>query len=1200
RDYVLFTADGLRVEDPFPIRDAVTLNATVFAVGNAHGEGIIIRDGFVTSRTPERRDGEWHWIRYSAAASPGNSGGPLVDEDGAVIGIVTARSENENLNYALPISEMYPLTTNAAYIRFDYTYRLPMFDGTFRDRLEFTVALPRPLGDLRRWARAQGEDALSASLDGLLAKYHDTIFPNDSGDQEAVLRSNPTTSFPSIVAERDDSTWDVRRPSEIHRVAAGNGGTLRHGQLFEDRFWILEDFSPQVTHRFFEEPHTLLDTILSGYSLTRNIASERIRMTTLGEPQYRRWIADRWTRRWLTLIWDIPFADYALVMVALPTPDGAAGIFRAVSYANASAFRQDFVAMADFMHVPYTGTFAAWTDFLSYPERLPSRLRDLAFSYAVDGAAHISLDGFDLRFDATVQAISDDSRLMPSPSFQVQNDAGVWDVSRLYVYESTEDTGRLSLVKRFAPHDNADDGSRERWNDILSRRHPYTGRRFVSDGDTYIFEPLTGRTNDDSAAEPSFLWTVGQRFDGEVADAETTGRFSRLRSGIELRRITSSTTERADGMTMYQAIAMGRRDEVGRLIKSGVRFDTEDDRGRSPLLVAIELNREGIARDIIAAGADINHRDNQRNNALLLALQHEHSRAFVHLLVDLGAEGSVANEHGRTPLMESLRRGRPSIARRLLDNGVPIDERDAAGLTALYYAADNGHNDIARRLIAAGADLAVGEQSGASVLAVAFRGASDEVVNMLLDRGAPINENIGSTGWTTLMWALRFGNEEAAWPVARETEHVDAVSDDGWSALHLAIRYEKPHIAEHLIERGVHVGGVTDHGATPLILAAELAPVEVVRSLIEHDAVLDRRNGDGENALMVATRRGRTDVVEYLLSAGSSLSLETDAGWSVTDLALRYGNDEICHRLLDAGAPVRSRHPGGGHNQMMMALRYRDPAVSRRLSEMGASSDLVTSKDGFTELMHAAFYQPESVEMLLNGRPTNLNAQANDGRTALHMAVARRHPSAVLALIRAGADVTITDGSGATPWDVAGKSSPVIRGILASALGDAYESSVQAISIDFEDTDDLELFDSSIGARLRGGRERFSEYGLSTVESYSGLNSLGLSADGATSRWYWLRIPLETDANRITVTYAVKGDGIVQEGQQYDNCYVGFVYTDGEDKRFQVNQYDGTFEWQFDSETIHIGETNPDEIDFAVFLTKTGNFWIDDIVILYE
>src|ERR1700690_154058 len=105
-DMVVFSL----IDDPnpkgFEVNRAPKLDDTVLAVGNALGEGVVIRDGLFTSETPEEQDGNWKWIRFSAAASPGNSGGPLLDSSGNAIGIVLRKSQNENLNYSLPIGRV--------------------------------------------------------------------------------------------------------------------------------------------------------------------------------------------------------------------------------------------------------------------------------------------------------------------------------------------------------------------------------------------------------------------------------------------------------------------------------------------------------------------------------------------------------------------------------------------------------------------------------------------------------------------------------------------------------------------------------------------------------------------------------------------------------------------------------------------------------------------------------------------------------------------------------------------------------------------------------------------------------------------------------------------------------------------------------------------------------------------------------------
>jgi serine protease Do len=105
-DYVVFTVNDSPRVNALDTHDRPALNDPVFAVGNAYGEGIVIRDGLYTSDTPEEREGRWKWLRFSAAASPGNSGGPLVDKRGRVIGVVLRKSPNENLNFAVAIDQV--------------------------------------------------------------------------------------------------------------------------------------------------------------------------------------------------------------------------------------------------------------------------------------------------------------------------------------------------------------------------------------------------------------------------------------------------------------------------------------------------------------------------------------------------------------------------------------------------------------------------------------------------------------------------------------------------------------------------------------------------------------------------------------------------------------------------------------------------------------------------------------------------------------------------------------------------------------------------------------------------------------------------------------------------------------------------------------------------------------------------------------
>lgn len=74
-----------------------------YAIGNPRGLERSLSDGIIS-----RIDGSG-MIQYTATASFGSSGGPLLDEDGQVIGIVAGGNPGTNLNFAIPAAAINSL-----------------------------------------------------------------------------------------------------------------------------------------------------------------------------------------------------------------------------------------------------------------------------------------------------------------------------------------------------------------------------------------------------------------------------------------------------------------------------------------------------------------------------------------------------------------------------------------------------------------------------------------------------------------------------------------------------------------------------------------------------------------------------------------------------------------------------------------------------------------------------------------------------------------------------------------------------------------------------------------------------------------------------------------------------------------------------------------------------------------------------------
>ncbi|PIS21498.1 hypothetical protein COY33_00425 [candidate division WWE3 bacterium CG_4_10_14_0_2_um_filter_42_7] len=108
--------------DPIELGDSdgIKLGQTVVAIGNALGrftntvtKGVVsgIGRGITASASPfSAGEALENVIQTDAALNPGNSGGPLIDLDGRVIGVnVAIASGTENIGFSIPINTIKPV-----------------------------------------------------------------------------------------------------------------------------------------------------------------------------------------------------------------------------------------------------------------------------------------------------------------------------------------------------------------------------------------------------------------------------------------------------------------------------------------------------------------------------------------------------------------------------------------------------------------------------------------------------------------------------------------------------------------------------------------------------------------------------------------------------------------------------------------------------------------------------------------------------------------------------------------------------------------------------------------------------------------------------------------------------------------------------------------------------------------------------------
>ncbi len=166
-----------------------------------------------------------------------------------------------------------------------------------------------------------------------------------------------------------------------------------------------------------------------------------------------------------------------------------------------------------------------------------------------------------------------------------------------------------------------------------------------------------------------------------------------------------------------------------------------------------------------------------------------------------------------------------------------------------------------------------------------------------------------------------------------------------------------------------------EDGRTALMIAAKLGANDVVAKLLNAGARINDVNANGGTALMYAAIRGDKATLMLLVEHGANVNAAAKFGWTALMVAAAKGHADIVPILIEHGAKVNVR-------------------------------DIYQ----WTPLMRSAFsgyYQ--SVAALLNHDQTDVNAQDENGATALHHAATNGFVDIVELLLKYNASTKLKD-----------------------------------------------------------------------------------------------------------------------------------------------------------------------------------------------
>ncbi|KAF5552234.1 ankyrin repeat domain-containing protein [Fusarium napiforme] len=414
------------------------------------------------------------------------------------------------------------------------------------------------------------------------------------------------------------------------------------------------------------------------------------------------------------------------------------------------------------------------------------------------------------------------------------------------------------------------------------------------------------------------------------------------------------------------ALASGFTDAMAHLIREG-SFDMEDRSfaNRTPLfwLASSEHGSNGITELLISRGADVSVVDDKGITPLNLASESGNTEV-VRQLIESGADVSHETPDGYTPLSMASSKGFLELAKLLIQEGADVNQVVANGYPPLLLAVWHNHTELAELLIDEGAEPIGIHLEGQmfSLLAVAAGSGYLNAAEALINRGFNPAEaqplllaaSYGGYEGFSSDFDVKDADELPDFPRSDYHQVLELLLQSGadvntsgvcdCTPLYLASFYGFIGVVDILLQSGAGLNVKTVHGATPLQVSSARGHFRVTQLLVQYGACVATKDNAGRNALHYACRSGNIELINLIINESQRQALDEADHWGSTPLSLaaRFGSVGIVRALIGTGAVEVESSDKFGRTAASWATSLGHHAVSRLLAKTDGNQDLGT------------------------------------------------------------------------------------------------------------------------------------------------------------------------------------------------------------------------------------------------------------------
>ncbi|MBN2424087.1 MAG: ankyrin repeat domain-containing protein [Calditrichaceae bacterium] len=204
--------------------------------------------------------------------------------------------------------------------------------------------------------------------------------------------------------------------------------------------------------------------------------------------------------------------------------------------------------------------------------------------------------------------------------------------------------------------------------------------------------------------------------------------------------------------TLHKAITTNNDREVVEQINAKKKLNTRNEKGQTPLDLAVIAGNRDYVKMLLDAGANINE------GAVFRAVSCPDT-IILKLFLDRISDVNIIEINRETPLHRACREAKYTSAKKLLIKGASVNARDNHDNTPLLLAACADNPEIIKLLVQHGAEINAANKDGETALHTAAINNQNDAVKYLMDKGA--NPNLmNKNSYTPLHAAIFAGNEK--------------------------------------------------------------------------------------------------------------------------------------------------------------------------------------------------------------------------------------------------------------------------------------------------------------------------------------------------------------------------------------------------------------------------------------------------------